>query len=522
MEKEKVFHFLNYTHNELQLLLNKLDNNHMLTESQYYQLVEEIGLNNISTFTGDYEDLINQPHIPIRLSDLFNDMGFISEKDVIYEINDELIPLREQLDKIELVVSTLNKLDLEMISDDLAELQNNINFLNKMFEELRRLNNSFSSQLETTNSEIKDLSNDIDIVISEQNYLNQSIKSVKDNIRSINETKMELIKTTDYLKDTMIGDNEYEFEKSIVEVLKETRGDDFSESTRTLDEISKILETLIGIGDGIDENTFGVLMQKVNEVPELICVREYIYKIDSIYEQLGKEGLLEFLDDFRIILDALESDNKKLKEENQNLHDRINQIERLHVEDMLSVNKTLKQYDVAIKAVEETLRNYDVVGLKALVNKATSDATRAYNYADSNKKEIVLLQNRINNLDLSGGDVDLTEVNIRIDSLNESMNDLNDRLDNSVNDLNITINNLDVRLGNSIEDLDDKLDNSIEDLNDKLENVVPDTPGVLPENIPQHICVTEEEYYNNYTEEQRRSENMWFIITEYEDEDNQD
>ena len=531
MKKENVFYFLNYTHNELQSLLQKLDNNHMLTENQYYQLVEEIGLDNISTFTGDYEDLINQPNIPTRLSDLFNDMGFISEKDIIYEINDELIPIKENLKEIELIVSALNKLDLDIIADDLAQLQNDLNFLNKMFEELRHLNNSFSSQLESTDSEIKKINNDIDFIISEQNYLSDSIKTVKDNIRSINETKIELTKATNYLKDTIVGEKEYEFEKSIIEVLKETRGNDFIgetkydengnliRATRALDQVDKLLEALIGVGDSIDENTFGVLMQKVNDVPELICVREYIRKIDSIYEQLGKEGLLEFLDDFKIILDSLQRDSDNLKEENEALHTRINDLERLHIQDVTKLNNTLKQYDVSIKALEEKLAVYDVAGLKALANKAISDASRAYNYADSNRKEIVLLSSKIDSLNNLDG---LTSLNTKVNNLSTKVDELDIKLNNYILSGPSTGGSPDINIPVLKDEIKTEIKNELKDeiqveLKEEIKIEIKEDIIAELENLPEHILVTEEEYYNNYTEEERNSKDKLFIITEYKD-----
>ena len=54
------FSNLGYTHDELEFLLNKIDKGFVLSEKDY-NLLKEIGIENFSTFSGDYNDLENRP-----------------------------------------------------------------------------------------------------------------------------------------------------------------------------------------------------------------------------------------------------------------------------------------------------------------------------------------------------------------------------------------------------------------------------------------------------------------------------
>ena len=56
---EKFFN-LDYTHDELEFLLDKINNGNVLSDEQYEKLIK-IELDNISSFSGDYNDLINKP-----------------------------------------------------------------------------------------------------------------------------------------------------------------------------------------------------------------------------------------------------------------------------------------------------------------------------------------------------------------------------------------------------------------------------------------------------------------------------
>ena len=79
---------LNYNHTEINALLEKIQKGFVLSESEYDKLINEIGLDNISVFDGDYEKLENKPQIPEAMSDLKNDMNFANADMMDGKVND--------------------------------------------------------------------------------------------------------------------------------------------------------------------------------------------------------------------------------------------------------------------------------------------------------------------------------------------------------------------------------------------------------------------------------------------------
>lgn len=97
-EIQEEYFMLDYTHEEIEALFDKINDGFMLNEAQYKKLIEEIGLENISTFSGKYDELEGAPTIPGRMSDLENDMQFQSAN----VLNDKLVVLNDAVDtKIE-------------------------------------------------------------------------------------------------------------------------------------------------------------------------------------------------------------------------------------------------------------------------------------------------------------------------------------------------------------------------------------------------------------------------------------
>lgn len=84
MAMDDVFRRLDYTHEELDAMLYRLFHGHILTSEEYAKL-RELGVENLSTFSGDYNDLKNKPDFAIELQKAidFSDIetkGSIDEK----------------------------------------------------------------------------------------------------------------------------------------------------------------------------------------------------------------------------------------------------------------------------------------------------------------------------------------------------------------------------------------------------------------------------------------------------------
>ena len=88
------YYLLNYTHEKIQALLQKIDEGWVLNEADYDQLINIIGLDNISTFSGWYDDLQGKPNLTLEVEKAVNAINattieairnFILEQDAAIE-----------------------------------------------------------------------------------------------------------------------------------------------------------------------------------------------------------------------------------------------------------------------------------------------------------------------------------------------------------------------------------------------------------------------------------------------------
>jgi hypothetical protein len=439
MSDEFNFEILNYTHRQLRDLLKKLEDNKLLTPEQYEQLIVDIGLNNISTFTGDYDDLFNKPFIPIRTSELINDTLFTNEKYVDFKIQNSIEALDKDIKDMQIVVDSLDKLELQAISDDIANVQKNINYLEEIVINLRNLYSSVETNFDVFDARIDSMESDINLVKYDQTDLRADLTLLDNNVSIMSETKEKLMEVIHYLKERLVGELEYEYEKPIVTIIKEI--------WEAIGSLYGDHDVIMGLGDSIDEEKFGVLMRKnADGDPELIPVRDYIRKIDLLFEQLGREGLIEFIHEFKDRLETLEASNTTVLE-------RLDFIEQT-LDDI--VDKYYKDVEILLNKIEN----------QSAIIKELQD------FMQRNENTFNELQN-----------------------LKNKQNELFDYIE---------------RTYTSLTSLVDHHDKDIAALNKRLQKL---------EEEPEHIYVTENELYRNYTEEERESEDTLFIVTDFSDQD---
>lgn len=91
-----IFYNLSYSHHEIDELLRKIAAGNVLLAADYDKLINIIGLDNISTFSGNYNDLQNLPNIPGYTSELEDDIGFDTKDNVNQKLDamyDRLVSL---------------------------------------------------------------------------------------------------------------------------------------------------------------------------------------------------------------------------------------------------------------------------------------------------------------------------------------------------------------------------------------------------------------------------------------------
>ena len=77
---DKKYVSLDFGHGEINKLLKKINDGMVLSKEQYQKLINEIGLDKISTFDGDYNKLNNLPQIPTKVSELELDIEIKQEE----------------------------------------------------------------------------------------------------------------------------------------------------------------------------------------------------------------------------------------------------------------------------------------------------------------------------------------------------------------------------------------------------------------------------------------------------------
>jgi hypothetical protein len=91
-ENGKAF-YLDYSHSQIERLLDKIAAGYVFSEAQFNKLIKEIGLDNISTFDGKYASLEGKPAIPSKMSELENDSLYQTQEN----LNAKILALRESL-----------------------------------------------------------------------------------------------------------------------------------------------------------------------------------------------------------------------------------------------------------------------------------------------------------------------------------------------------------------------------------------------------------------------------------------
>lgn len=175
------FYNLKYTHEQLVDLLSKIEKNEVLSKDQYTQLIEEIGLDNISTFDLNYYNLKNLPYIPVRLGDLYNDVGYDVKARVDEELNTLEEILNHEIARMDSVKAELESLDINDVLEKIKQLQNKAEYIDNSIKESNGIIFSFERIIESIN----DKSNELTIEFESLKNMQETDELRLDNIHEV-------------------------------------------------------------------------------------------------------------------------------------------------------------------------------------------------------------------------------------------------------------------------------------------------------------------------------------------------
>ena len=414
-EDDERFYNLNYTHDQLRNLLNKVDEGYMLTKEQYAQLIEEIGLDNISTFDLNYYNLKNLPIIPVRVSELFNDVGYDvrkrvdAELETIYKLIEDDV---KQLDDLKIYLENIN----------IAETLNSIDKANDRVEYLNEVVTGVNG-----------------VVFS----FERTIDLIKDTASELS-VEFEILKHRQDSNEALMGQANNKTLVNANDILKLT------ELYHTLDERHDIIDDRFKqITDDVierDEEIY-VLIRALNREMEAMEDLLKIFNPDDV----DKEFLINITESISNLKNEVISINENLELKQQ----QINTIESLINDYKTTIDNTivmLQEADVNLQA------NIDAANenLNNQIDTVTASIANVENEVNANIESIIDIYDKHNKTEEAITDIltDIQNLDDKNEELEQGIIDFTEEIDNAFNELNDSINEISNKIESNSQDIE--------------------------------------------------------------------
>lgn len=386
-EDDERFYNLNYTHDQLRDLLNKLNEGYMLTKEQYTQLIEEIGLDNISTFDLNYYHLKNLPIIPVRVSELFNDVGYDVRKRVDAELETIYGLIEDNTEQLNNLKKYLEDINITETLNSIDKANDRVEYLNEVVTGINGVIFSFERSIDL----IKDIASELSI---EFEILEHRQDSNEELMGQAN--KKTLINANDILKLTDLYNTLEKRYSKIDDQFKKVTDDVIERDEELYVLISALNSEFIRISDQLN-----------NQINTLTAIIDKIEKIDKIEEEvnINKESIIDIYDKY----DKIEESITELLIKIRDLDGEIIELEQ----DIIKFKKE----------VNEINNN---------INKVNNSINEISNKVESNSQDIELNKLSIINLERTNVDIieDLNEIRNDVSKNTNNISKINTRLDN--------------------------------------------------------------------------------------------
>jgi hypothetical protein len=530
---DEKYYFLNYTHDQIAELLAKMFCNEMLTIEQYDQLINQIGLDNISTFDLDYYKLKNRPNLPTRTSHLINDTGFVDKLE-LNEVKEIIIPaLAKEVEVLTLELKEISSFDMDALVRRVESLLESLTVAEKRITTLDSFVNDYGININEIYDKIKELQ-EID------NSIEIEINRVDADYATVDSTVREYKRTIEGFFVRL----EDEFNK--IEILEEETAPikEMQTSLTLLKDI--IYDKLVDTVERENENGEIVTVNLYTDglLTRLNKLEDKIYDLDSYVKQDDITDLInrvnEYIDEITYISNMAKNNRKIIEETLVPLllgySEYTNQIQN-------KMDEIQAQYELIIKNYEEIIIDLAELNLR-LEEEGIRDYHEIVKQLENITSEFEIAKDKIEYL----SSVDLVDKAL-FDQFKEEQGRLHDLIQIDLNTLDKAIETINIKIGDFVKQVPDEYitESELEEkdyitktetnetyltkadaedtyvtsefVSKKLKDFdLSDyaTKEYVDENIIPHIVITEEEFNKLPQIEQQRND-VIYLITDSEE-----
>jgi chromosome segregation ATPase len=388
-EDDERFYNLNYTHDQLRDLLNKIDKGCILTKEQYTQLIEEIGLDNISTFDLNYYNLKNLPIIPVRVSELFNDVGYDVRKRVDAELETIYGLIEDDTEQLNNLKKYLEDINITETLNSIDKANDRVEYLNEVVTGINGVIFSFERSIDL----IKDIASELSIefeILKHRQDSNEELMRQANNKTLMNAN--DILKLTElyFTLDKRHDEIDNKFKEVIADIIK--RDDEICTLINSLnDEFVRISDELKSLIDILASSIEKIA--KIDRIEKEVNINKE--SIIDIYDKYNKieESITELLIKIRDLdgkIIELEQDIIKLKKEVNEINNNINEINS-------SINKISNKVESNSQDIE--LNKLSIINLERTNVDIIEDLNEIRNDVSKNTNNISKINTRLDNID---------------------------------------------------------------------------------------------------------------------------
>ena len=239
------FFQLDYSHEDLEFLLEKIKKGYVLSEKDYNAL-KSIGIDNISTFSGDYNDLKNIPDIVKQIEDAMAVLDIETKTNSTNKIASMSNALKKEIDEVanesNKAIATVKDNLTRELNDAKTEIGASIDNIEKVIE------NSIETAMVEMSGKLSVAENKIAENVSSINKLQQDLNEVPNELSALDDR----VESLEYDVNELVTNppkGMTDEERALLNEVANTKFDDI-EVRNKMDEEGTILNEMVFYSNG--------------------------------------------------------------------------------------------------------------------------------------------------------------------------------------------------------------------------------------------------------------------------------